>query len=41
MNGQMLGAVPAPEGDSYNPGWRNYKKLNDLNNPTPAMAWIF
>src|SRR6516225_10392152 len=21
MNGQMLGAAPAPDGDSYNPGW--------------------
>ena len=41
MNGQMLGSVPAPEGDSYNPGWRIYKKVSDLNNPMPAMAWIF
>jgi prepilin-type N-terminal cleavage/methylation domain-containing protein len=41
MNGQMLGAAPAPDGDSYNPGWRNYKKVSDLNDPMPAMAWIF
>jgi prepilin-type N-terminal cleavage/methylation domain-containing protein len=41
MNGQMLGACPPPDGDSYNPGWRNYKKVVDLTDPLPAMAWIF
>lgn len=41
MNGQMLGSVPAPEGDGYNPGWRIYKKVSDLNDPLPSMAWIF
>jgi type II secretory pathway pseudopilin PulG len=41
MNGQMTGAIPAPGGNSYNPGWHTYKKVSDLTSPTPAMAWIF
>ena len=41
MNGMMLGATPPPQGNSYNPGWRIYKKVGDLTSPTPAMAWIF
>jgi hypothetical protein len=41
MNGQMLGAIPVPGGNSYNPGWSTYKKVSDLTSPTPAMAWIF
>jgi prepilin-type N-terminal cleavage/methylation domain-containing protein len=43
MNGQMVGSV-APAGanqDSYNPGWRIYRKMSDLTQPTPANAWIF
>jgi prepilin-type N-terminal cleavage/methylation domain-containing protein len=43
MNGQMVGAVE-PAGanrDSYNPGWRTYRKMNDLTCPNPANAWIF
>jgi prepilin-type N-terminal cleavage/methylation domain-containing protein len=43
MNGQMVGAVP-PAGsnrDSYNPGWRTYRKNSDLTRPNPANAWIF
>jgi prepilin-type N-terminal cleavage/methylation domain-containing protein len=28
-------------GDSYNPGWRTYKKMSELTCPLPAMAWIF
>jgi prepilin-type N-terminal cleavage/methylation domain-containing protein len=43
MNCMMMGAVPAAVSgrDSYNPGWRIYKRISDLNCPTPAMAWIF
>lgn len=43
MNGQMVGAVrPAGAGqDSYNPGWRNYRKMGDLTCPSPTLAWIF
>jgi prepilin-type N-terminal cleavage/methylation domain-containing protein len=41
MNCMMMGAIPAPQGNSYNAGWRVYKKLGDLNCPVPAMAWIF
>ena len=43
MNGMMLGAMSPPGGgkDSYNAGWRIFKKTGDLNNPIPAMAWIF
>ena len=43
MNGQMLGAAKPPGGgaDSYNGGWRNYKKISDLTEPLPAKAWIF
>lgn len=43
MNGQMVGALrPAgANSDSYNPGWRTYKKMNDLTCPNPALAWIF
>ena len=43
MNGQMMGALPGAGAnrDSYNPGWRNYKKVSDLTCPSPAMAWIF
>jgi len=43
MNGQMVGSV-APAGankDSYNPGWRTYRKMNELTQPNPANAWIF
>jgi len=43
MNAMMTGAV-APAGadqDSYNPGWRIYRKLNDLTCPNPANAWVF
>jgi prepilin-type N-terminal cleavage/methylation domain-containing protein len=43
MNGQMVGVVQ-PAGankDSYNPGWRTYRKMNDLTCPNPATAWIF
>jgi type II secretory pathway pseudopilin PulG len=39
MNGQMLGATPAP--GYYNSGWRSYKKVSDLTTLTPAMAWVF
>jgi len=38
-----VGSV-APAGanqDSYNPGWRIYRKMSDLTQPTPANAWIF
>jgi type II secretory pathway pseudopilin PulG len=41
MNGMMLGAIPAPNGTAYNPGWRFYRKVSDLTAPTPAMAWVF
>jgi prepilin-type N-terminal cleavage/methylation domain-containing protein len=43
MNSMMMGALPGAgsDRDSYNPGWRLYKKLTDLNSPVPAMAWIF
>ena len=43
MNAMMVGAVPGAGGnrDSYNPGWRLYKKMGDLTCPTPANAWIF
>jgi prepilin-type N-terminal cleavage/methylation domain-containing protein len=41
MNGQMVGAIPPPGGNSYNAGWRTYKKVSDLTGPTPALAWIF
>jgi prepilin-type N-terminal cleavage/methylation domain-containing protein len=41
MNGMMLGFIPAPAGNAYNPGWRVYKKYSDFVAPTPAMAWIF
>ncbi|MEI8039880.1 MAG: prepilin-type N-terminal cleavage/methylation domain-containing protein [Verrucomicrobiota bacterium] len=43
MNGMMLGAItpPGSGGDSYNRGWRTYKKITDLTAPSPAMAWIF
>jgi prepilin-type N-terminal cleavage/methylation domain-containing protein len=41
MNGQMTGAIPTPGGNSYNPGWRIYKKVSDLTSPTPAMGWVF
>jgi len=43
MNCMMMGALPAAGSgrDSYNPGWRIYKKASDLNSPVPAMAWIF
>jgi prepilin-type N-terminal cleavage/methylation domain-containing protein len=42
MNGMMVGAIPTPGsgGDSYNPGWRVYKKTGDLTTPSPAMAWV-
>jgi prepilin-type N-terminal cleavage/methylation domain-containing protein len=43
MNGQMMGNLPGAggQGDSYNPGWRNYHKSGDVNCPTPSMAWVF
>jgi type II secretory pathway pseudopilin PulG len=41
MNSQMMGAIPVPGGNSYNPGWRTYKKVSDVTSPTPAMAWVF
>jgi prepilin-type N-terminal cleavage/methylation domain-containing protein len=43
MNSQMMGVLPGAgaDRDSYNPGWRIYKKISDLTCPTPAMAWIF
>ena len=48
MNGQMgiykpvgAGSPGTPYGDSYNPGWRNYRKIPELTCPTPANAWIF
>jgi hypothetical protein len=43
MNGQMVGWIrPAgANSDSYNPGWRAYRKMSDLTCPNPAMAWIF
>jgi hypothetical protein len=39
----MMGAVPAPGsgGNSYNPGWKVFKKVSDLTSPTPAMGWVF
>ena len=43
MNGQMVGSVggAGANKDSYNPGWRLYKKQSDLTLPSPANAWIF
>ena len=41
MNCMMMGVIPPPQWNSYNAGWRTYKKLGDLSNPSPAMAWIF
>jgi type II secretory pathway pseudopilin PulG len=41
MNCMMMGAIPPPGGNSYNSGWRLYKKCSDLTAPSPAMAWVF
>jgi prepilin-type N-terminal cleavage/methylation domain-containing protein len=43
MNCMMMGDMLAAGGnrDSYNPGWKVYKKASDLTQPVPAMAWIF
>jgi prepilin-type N-terminal cleavage/methylation domain-containing protein len=30
-----------PNQDSYNPGWRRYKKMSELTCPLPADLWIF
>ena len=41
MNSQMMGAIPPPGGNSYNAGWRTYKKVSDVTRPVPARAWVF
>ncbi len=43
MNGMLVGALLAPGSnrDSYNPGWRTYKKMSDLNCPGPVNTWVF
>ncbi len=42
MNGMMgIFFGVGSEGDSYNPGWKTYKKMSELTAPAPAMAWIF
>jgi prepilin-type N-terminal cleavage/methylation domain-containing protein len=41
MNGMMIGGGAPVANNSYNPGWRIYKKYTDLTAPAPAMAWIF
>jgi prepilin-type N-terminal cleavage/methylation domain-containing protein len=43
MNAMMVGVVPGAGGnqDSYNPGWRLYRKMSDLTCPNPANAWVF
>jgi prepilin-type N-terminal cleavage/methylation domain-containing protein len=41
MNCMMMGGMPPVSQNSYNPGWRIYKKASDLTKPVPAMAWIF
>ncbi len=41
MNCMMMGVIPPPMGNSYNAGWRTYKKVSDISSPVPAMAWIF
>lgn len=41
MNCMMMGVMPPPNGDSYNSGWRTYRKMSDLTAPLPALTWIF
>jgi prepilin-type N-terminal cleavage/methylation domain-containing protein len=41
MNCMMMGAVNRPGNKSNNPGWKVYVKATDMNQPVPAMAWIF
>jgi len=41
MNCMMMGVIPPPQGNSYNQDWLTFKKVTDLHNPSPAMAWIF
>jgi prepilin-type N-terminal cleavage/methylation domain-containing protein/prepilin-type processing-associated H-X9-DG protein len=38
MNGQM---GTSDKGVQYNPGWRQYTRMSELNCPYPANAWIF
>jgi type II secretory pathway pseudopilin PulG len=41
MNCMMMGAIPVPQGNGFNTGWKVYRTCNDLVAPTPDMAWIF
>jgi prepilin-type N-terminal cleavage/methylation domain-containing protein len=41
MNCMMMGAIPPPLGNSYNAGWRTFKKASDLTSLSPSMAWVF
>ena len=42
MNGVMGIYLPVgADGEAYAPGWKKFKKMSELVNPAPAMAWIF
>ena len=34
MNCMMMGVIPPPVGNSYNAGWRTYKKVSDMSSPS-------
>jgi prepilin-type N-terminal cleavage/methylation domain-containing protein/prepilin-type processing-associated H-X9-DG protein len=43
MNSQMVGNSPsvAQLNQTYDPGWRSYSKIGDLDCPNSSDAWIF
>jgi prepilin-type N-terminal cleavage/methylation domain-containing protein len=41
MNGEVGTIFGAPQGNSYNSGWKMYAKVGDITCPTPVNLWIF